>query len=235
MTERWTHANVSLASAYAFSPSTPTVSRLLALLPSPTVGETRVRAWLGLDLFASHDRSRPEQRKRQRDSDSGSDHPQHIRHASPKQRNGDDDDIVRGQSVPHAGSVIELNERTTLSSISAGSKRSARPKRQKTLLRNVRPPILRENPLIPVPVDVAPRLRALLQGLSRRLTSQFITACLRAILGKEPAFQNALVHEPIDDDAYNESDERLAERKRPPWRLSTKSCDFPTTGVAMHL
>lgn len=32
------------------------------------------------------------------------------------------------------------------------------------------------------------------------------------MLEKEPAFQTALVHEPIDDDAYDESDERPAEQ-----------------------
>ncbi|KAF2023168.1 hypothetical protein EK21DRAFT_13274, partial [Setomelanomma holmii] len=133
---------------------------------------------------------------------------------SPKRRKGDDDDIAPGQSASHAGSVVELNERTTLSSLSVGSKRSTSPIRQKTLLRTARPPILQDplsNPSIPVPANVAPRLRALRQRLGRRLTSQFIPACLRTELEKEPAFQTAAVHEPIDDDAYNESDERPAE------------------------
>jgi hypothetical protein len=186
------------------------------LPPLPTAGETRVRAWLELDQFASPSRSHREQRKRRRDSNSRSDYSQHMRRASPKRRKGDDDDVVPGQSVSHAGSVIELNERTTLSSsISAGSKRSTSPIRQKTLLRTARPPILQDplsNPSIPVPVDVAPRLRALRQRLGRRLTSQFIPACLRAVLEKEPAFQTALVHEPIDDDAYDESDKRPSEQ-----------------------
>jgi hypothetical protein len=137
-----------------------------------------------------------------------------MRPGSPKRRKGDDYDITPSQSVSHAGSVMELNERTTLSSLSAGSKRSMSPTRQKTLLRTAHPPILQDplsNPSIPVPADVAPRLRALRQRLGRRLTSRFIPACLRTELEKEPAFQTALVHEPIDNDAYDESDERPAE------------------------
>jgi len=135
--------------------------------------------------------------------------------ASPKRRKEeDDDDIAPDQSVSHTGSVVELNDRTTLSSFGAGSKRSTSPIRQKTLLRTARPPILQDplsNPSIPIPADVAPRLLALRQRLRRRLTSRFIPACLRTVLEKEPAFQTALVHEPIDDDAYDESDERPAE------------------------
>jgi hypothetical protein len=50
-----------------------------------------------------------------------------MRPGSPKRRKGDDDDIAPSQSVSHAGSVMELNERTTLSSLSAGSKRSTSP------------------------------------------------------------------------------------------------------------
>ncbi|KAF1357498.1 hypothetical protein EJ07DRAFT_157506 [Lizonia empirigonia] len=64
------------------------------------------------------------QRKRRRDSNSESDHAQHMRRESPKRRKGDDDDIAPGQSVSHAGSVVELNDWTTFSSLSASSKRS---------------------------------------------------------------------------------------------------------------
>ena len=160
---------------------------------SPTIDDTaaRVCAWLELEQSVPPGQLHPEQRKRRRDSNSESDYPQHMRRESPKRRKGDDDDIAPSQSVSHAGSVVELTGRTVLSSLSAESRRSTSPIRQKTLLRTARPPILQDplsNPSIPVPADVAPRLRALRQRLGRRLTSRFIPACLRTELEKELAF-----------------------------------------------
>lgn len=184
-----------------------------SLPPSPTTTTTiaRVRAWLDLEQSASPDNLG----KRRRNSNSEPDHVQHMRRASPKRRKGNDDDIAPYQSVSHVSSVVELDERTTLSSVSAGRKRVASPIRQKTLLRTARPSILQDplsNPSLPIPDDVAPRLRALRQRLSRRLTSQYIPACFRTMLEEDPAFHTALNHEPIDDDAYDESDERPAEQ-----------------------
>jgi hypothetical protein len=52
------------------------------------------------------------------------------------------DGIAPGQSVSHAGRVVELDERISLSSLSASSKRSTSPIRQNTLLKNACSPIL---------------------------------------------------------------------------------------------
>jgi hypothetical protein len=176
-----------------------------SLHPSPTVDDTAVRVCAWVETQQSV--------KRRRDSDSKSDHSQDMHRGSPKRRKGDDDDIVPGQSMSHAGNIFELNERITLSSLSAGSKRPASPTRQMVQLRTARPPILQDSlskPSLQVPADVAPRLRALRQRLGRGLTSRFIPACLRSVLETEPDLQSALAVEPIDDDAYDENDERPA-------------------------
>lgn len=120
-----------------------------------------------------------------------------------------DEPITPTQSASVVGSVTSLTEKTTLSMRSNAS-RSSSPQRQITQLRTARPPIF-FYPLATagecVPAAVAPRIRTLQTRLRHRLEREYIPACLRDALERDPTYKAALLFDPIEDTAYYDEEE----------------------------
>jgi hypothetical protein len=93
---------------------------------------------------------------------------------------------------------------------SNNASRSSSPQRQITQLRTAHPPILL-HPLAAagkyVPAAVAPRIRALQTRLQHRLEREYIPACLRDALERDPTYKAALLFDPIEDTAYYDEEE----------------------------
>lgn len=106
-------------------------------------------------------------------------------------------------------SVTSLTEKTTLSVRSSAS-RSSSPQRQITQLRTAHPPIFL-HPLAAaaecVPAAVAPRIRALQTRLRHRLEREYIPACLRDTLERDPTCKASLLFDPIEDTAFYNHEE----------------------------
>jgi hypothetical protein len=120
-----------------------------------------------------------------------------------------DEPITPNQSASVVGSVTSLTEKTTLSMRSNAS-RSSSPQRQITQLQTARPPIF-FYPLATagecVPAAVAPRIRTLQTRLRHRLEREYIPACLRDALERDPTYKAALLFDPIEDTAYYDDKE----------------------------
>lgn len=85
--------------------------------------------------------------------------------------------------------------------------------RQITQLRTAHPPIFL-HPLAAaaecVPAAVAPRIRALQTRLRHRLEREYIPACLRDALERDPTYKASLPFHPVEDTAvYHDENEHV--------------------------
>ncbi|KAL5409512.1 hypothetical protein PMIN04_011021 [Paraphaeosphaeria minitans] len=92
----------------------------------------------------------------------------------------------------------------------SSASRSPSPQRQITQLRIAHPPIF-IHPLATaaegVTPAVAPRIRALQTPLQHQLEREYIPACLRDALERDPTYKASLLFDPIDETAYYNDEE----------------------------
>ncbi|KAF1849560.1 uncharacterized protein K460DRAFT_278661, partial [Cucurbitaria berberidis CBS 394.84] len=186
-------------------------------LCSPPVLTTteRIDAWLRNSANTESDAEaalpNPRPSKRRRHSDLCPYPMEQLRSQSPSKRPRVecDEPITPTQSASVVGSVTSLTEKTTLSMRSNAS-RSSSPQRQITQLRTAHPPIS-FHPLAAagecVPTAVAPRIRTLQTRLRHRLEREYIPACLRDALERDPTYKASLLFDPIEDAAYYDEEE----------------------------
>jgi hypothetical protein len=188
------------------------MQRIRLCSPHALTTTERISAWLDSESDAEVASSHPRPSKRPRHSDLSPCPMERPRPQSPSKRRRIecDEPITPTQSASVVGSVTSLTGKTTLSMRSNAS-RSSSPQRQITQLRTAHPPIF-FHPLAAagecVPAAVAPRIRTLQTRLRHRLEREYIPACLRDALERDPTYKASLLFDPIEDAAYYDGEEK---------------------------